>query len=106
MKHIAIIGMLAAFAPAFLLQGCSNPIKSKIKGNWHSTDGVTNLNIKEKQFSMEDEEDIPEDYVIKGDTIYTSYEGNEPLTHFIVQKLDNHYLRLLGPDSVVAEFNR
>jgi len=96
------------FVCAFLLLSvaCSNPVKSKLtklKGNWHSTDGVTKLNITEKEFSMEDGEDIPEDYFIKGDTIFTSFQGNEPLTSFVVLKLDDHSLSLLGPDSIAVE---
>jgi hypothetical protein len=89
-----------------MFAACSNPIKKKLKGYWHSKDGVTKLNITEKAFAMDDGESIPEDYFIKEDTIFTSYQGNEPYTSFVVQKLDDHYLKLLGPDSVTVEFSR
>jgi len=95
-------------ACAFLLLSgaCSNPVKSKLKGNWRSKDGVTKLNITEKEFMMDDGEAIPEDYFIKGDTIFTSFQGNQPYTSFVVQKLDDHYLKIMGPDSVAMEYTR
>lgn len=90
----------------FLLPGCSNPAKRKLKGNWHAKDGVTKLNITEQDFTLDDGEAIAEDYFIKGDTIFTSFKGNQPYTSFIVQKLDEHYLKLMGPDSVAVEYSR
>ena len=106
MKNLHSFFLLAMFVSALLVQACSNTQKNRLKGYWHSTDGVTKLKITEKEFSLEDGDEIPEDYYIKGDTIFTSFEGNEPLTRFVVQKLDDHNLRLLGPDSVAVEFNR
>lgn len=106
MNNLRSICLLTVFVPALLAQACSGPEKNRLKGNWHSTDGVTKLNITEKEFSLEDGEEIPEDYYVKGDTIYTSFDGNEPLTRFVVQKLDDHNLKLLGPDSVAVEFSR
>ena len=55
---------------------------------------------------MDDGEAIAEDYFMKGDTIYTSFEGNQPYTSFIIQKLDDHHLKLIGPDSVAMEYSR
>jgi len=90
----------------FLMLSCSNPVKSNLKGSWKAVNGESNLMITEKVFSLDDGDYIPEDYYLKGDTIYTSYAGNEPQTSFVVQKLDEHYLRLLGPDSVAIEFRK
>src|SRR5271165_1670606 len=98
MKNYALIFVNVACFLVLLSAACTNPVKSKLKGYWHSKDGVTKLNISEKAFTMDDGESIPEDYFIKGDTIFTSYQGNEPYTSFVVQKLDDHYLKLLGPD--------
>jgi hypothetical protein len=106
MNNLRSICLLVLVVPALLVQSCLKPQKNKLKGYWHSTDGTTKLNITERVFSLEDGEEIPEDYYVKGDTIYTSFQGNEPLTRFVVQKLNDHYLRLLGPDSVAVEFNR
>jgi hypothetical protein len=106
MKKYANILKLIAGLPFVLSVACSSPVKNKLKGSWRSTDGVTKLVITEKIFSMDDGENIPEDYYIKDDTIFTSFQGNEPLTAFVVQKLDDHYLKLLGPDSVAVEFKR
>jgi hypothetical protein len=106
MKNYALIFVHAGCFFILLSVACSNPVKSKLKGYWHSKDGVTKLNITDKAFTMDDGESIAEDYFIKGDTIFTSYQGNEPYTSFVVQKLDDHSLKLLGPDSVAVEYNR
>jgi hypothetical protein len=91
---------------ALIFIACSNPVKNKLQGKWHSKDGNTKLNITDKGFIMDDGEAITEDYFLKGDTIFTSFQGNQPYTGFVVQKLDDHYLKLLGPDSVAMEFSR
>ncbi len=85
---------------------CSNPVKHKIQGNWHSKDGLGKLKISDKGFMMDDGNAITEDYFIKGDTIFTSFQGNQPYTIFVIQKLDDHYLKLMGPDSVAMEYSR
>jgi len=105
-KKFPIVCMHFAGASMLLTMACSNPVKNKIKGDWHSKDGVTQLKITEKEFSLEDGDAIPEDYFVKDDTIFTSFQGNEPLTSFVVEKLDDHYMKLMGPDSVAVEFNR
>jgi hypothetical protein len=64
------------------------------------------LKITDKQFIMDNDEQNAEDYFTKGDTIFTSFEGNQPYTKFVIQKLDEHQLNLLYPDSVVVEFSR
>ena len=106
MKKYVLIFIHVACAITLLAAACSDPVKSKLKGHWHAKDGVTKLNITEKEFTLDDGEAIPEDYFIKQDTIFTSFQGNEPYTSFIVQKLDDHYLKLMGLDSVAVEYSR
>ncbi|HEY4325419.1 MAG TPA: hypothetical protein VGN20_15595 [Mucilaginibacter sp.] len=106
MKKLTLLFVHIVCASALLIVACSNPVKNKLKGSWHSKDGATKLNITEEAFALDDGESIPEQYFIKGDTIFTSYQGNQPYTSFVVQELDEHYLKLLGPDSVAVEFNR
>jgi hypothetical protein len=99
-------GLCVAGAFLILAAACSNPVKSKLQGNWKSKDGETQLKINDKKFAMDSDLPLAEDYFVKGDTIFTSFEGNQPYTKFIVQKLENHYLKLLSPDSLVMEFTR
>lgn len=106
MNKYALIFVHLACASVLFTMACSNPAKNKLKGNWRSTDGTVKLNITDKGFIMDDGEAIAEDYFVKGDTIYTSYQGNQPYTSFVVQKLDDHYLKLMGPDSVAVEYSR
>ena len=106
MNNLNRICSFTLLVAALLAQACSNPIKNKLKGNWRSTDGVTELKITEKEFSLEDGENIPEMYHIKKDTIFTSIQENEPLNRFVVEKLDDHYLKLLDRDSAIVEFCR
>ena len=102
MKQFALIFVHVVCACVLVTVACSNPANSKLKGIWKSKDGVSKLNITDKKFVLDDEED----YFVKGDTIYTSYQGNRPYTSFVIQKLDDHYLKLMGPDSVAMEYNR
>ncbi len=102
MKKFILIFIHVACAFILLIVACENPVNSKIKGNWHSKSDKSSLNITDKKFTMDDEED----YFIKGDTIFTSFKGNQPYTRFVIQKLDDHYLKLLGPDSLAMEYNR
>jgi hypothetical protein len=80
-----------------------NQPNKKLQGSWKSKDGITNLKITEKQFTLDNE---AEDYFLKGDTIFTSFEGNLPYTKFVIQKLDEKQLNLMFPDSVAVEFSR
>jgi hypothetical protein len=105
MKKYALIFVHVAGALVLLIAACSNPVKSKLKGNWKSKDGTIKLHITDSGFITDDGESITEDYFIKGDTIFTSYQGNKPYTSFVIQKLDEHYLKLSGPDAVV-EYSR
>jgi hypothetical protein len=106
MKKIALIFVHVACASVLLIVACSNPVKNKLQGKWRSKDGLSKLNITDKAFTLDDGEAIAEDYFLKGDTIFTSFQGNQPYTSFVVQKLDDHYLKLLGPDSLAVEYNR
>ena len=98
--------MIAGTLLVLLAAACSNSQKSKLKGDWRSKDGATKLKITDKNFITDDGTTISEDYFLKGDTIFTSFQGNQPYTSFVVQKLDDHHLRLLGPDSVAMEYSR
>lgn len=75
----------------------------KLQGSWKSKDGSTHLKITHKQFMLDSES---EDYFLKGDTIFTSFEGNLPYTKFVIQKLDDKQLTLFFPDSVAVDFTR
>ncbi len=103
MKKFALVFVHIACAFVLVAGACSNPAKNKLQGKWLSKDGITKLNITDKHFSMDEEE---EDYFVKGDTIFTSYQGNKPYTSFVVQRLDDHNLKLMGPDSIAVEFSR
>lgn len=100
------------FLPAFfivsallMIFGCANSAKKKLIGSWHSKNGDGILKITDKSFIMDDDS-LAEDYFVKGDTIYTSFEGNLPYTTFAIKKLDQHHLELMGPDSTAMEYSR
>lgn len=93
-----------ACAGMLLTAAChKNESNKKLQGNWKSKDSITSLKITEKQFTLDNE---AEDYFLKGDTIFTSFEGNLPYTKFVIQNLDEKQLNLLFPDSVAVEFSR
>lgn len=94
------------YAIALLVAACSKPASSKLKGDWRSKDGSVKLHVTDKQFTTNDGEAITEDYFVKGDTLFTSFQGNQPYTVFVIQKLDDHNLKLMGPDSVAVEYRR
>jgi hypothetical protein len=106
MNKFALIIVHVACAFILITAACSNPVKSKVRGKWRSKDGAVKLNITDKSFTMDDGEGIAEDYFIKGDTLFTSFQGNQPYTTFVVEKVDDHYLKLMGPDSVAVEYSR
>jgi hypothetical protein len=90
----------------FFIAACSNSNKGKLQGDWKLKSGDTKLKITANKFAMDSDLEYAEDYFVKGDTIFTSFEGNQPYTKFIVQNLDEHDLKLLSPDSTVMEFIR
>lgn len=106
MKNALLILIHLACASILFAAACSGGTKSKLQGKWRSKDGASHLNITNKKFSEDDDTDAAEDYFLKGDTIYTSFQGNQPYTKFVIQNLDDHNLKLLYPDSVVIEFTR
>jgi hypothetical protein len=104
MKNAALI--IVHFAIAVVLFGvaCAGNTQSKLKGNWHSKQGSV-LKITDNEF-IADNESPAEDYILKGDTIFTSFEGNQPYTRFVIEHLDDHQLKLQYPDSTKVEFAR
>lgn len=76
----------------------------KLIGEWHAKDG-SKLKISAKTFIDADSPE-PEDYFVKGDTIYTSFQGNLPYTKYAIKKLDEHELDLFTPDSVVMAYTK
>lgn len=81
--------------------------KNKIRGKWRSEDGKTGLTITQKEFTLDEgEEPIAESYFIKGDSIFTSYEGSRPFTKFVVKNLSDKTFTLVYPDSTSVEFVR
>jgi hypothetical protein len=104
-KYLRLFGY-AASALVLITAACSGPTKNKLQGKWQSKDGSVKLSITDKSFTMDDGEAIAEDYFTKGDTLFTSFQGNQPYTKFVVQKLDEHHLKLMGPDSVAVDYTR
>lgn len=103
------ISIYPALAFLCLLLGftaCSNGVPGKLKGEWRSKDGDTRLKITGKEFILDNGSALPEDFIMHGDTILTSYQGAQPYTRFVVQHLDDHNLKLLYPDSVSVDFTR
>lgn len=106
MNKYLLIFVHIACASVLITAACSSPVQTKLQGSWKTKDGAVKLNITDKSFTMDDGEPIAEDYFIKGDTVYTSFEGNQPYTAFVVQKLDEHHLKLIGPDSIAVDYTR
>ncbi|MDP9078023.1 MAG: hypothetical protein M3O71_11400 [Bacteroidota bacterium] len=106
MKRFALILIHLGCAFVLLWVACTSSTKksNKLEGSWKSKDGSSKLQVTDKLFTMNGGEG--EDYFTKGDTVFTSYQGNKPYTAFVIQKLDDHYLKLMGPDSVAMEYNR
>lgn len=106
MKNYLLGLVHVACACVLLSAACSEPDKKNLKGKWQSKDGQTKLEITAKQFIMTEDAPVAEDYFVKDDSIFTSFEGNQPYTRFVIQKIDDHNLKLLYPDSVSVEFVR
>ena len=106
-KHILLIAVHLLTAVLLLAMACNNPAKNKnLQGQWHSKDGKTQLKVTAKQFTIDNNAEIPEDYFVKGDTIFTSFQNNQPYTKFVIQKLDDNQLTLIDPDAELMEFVR
>jgi hypothetical protein len=107
MKNYLLVFLHVACALVLISAACSDTSNKNLKGKWHTKDGNTRLEITAKQFILNEKNTpIAEDYFLKNDTILTSFEGNQPYTRFVIQKLDNGHLKLLYPDSVVVDFVR
>jgi len=106
MKTLALIFIHIVIAAILVMASCTGKAKSKLKGEWRSKDGATMLKITDKQFTMSSDSPVPEDYFVKGDTIYTSFQGNQPYSKFVMVNLDEHQLKLMYPDSSLMEFSR
>lgn len=104
-----LVPIFAAFAGMLLIYSCSQsaPVANKkLEGNWKSKDGTTKLSITDKDFIMDDGQASKEDYFVKSDTIYTSYQGSRPYTKFCIKELTDSKLTLCYPDSDIVEFSR
>jgi len=106
MKNYLLVFVHIACALVLLSAACTDSEKSNLKGKWHTKDNSTRLEITGKQFIMTEDTPVAEDYFVKGDSIFTSFEGSQPYTRFVIQKLDDHNLNLLYPDSVSVSFTR
>jgi len=85
-------------------KGSNSPSNPKLIGVWQSKSDSSKLVVTDKTFAIDSPD--PEDYFMKGDTIFTSFQGNLPYTKYVVQKLDEHNLKLFTPDSTVVEFTK
>jgi hypothetical protein len=102
MVYIILTGLLM-----LLSVGCSrNKSNPKLIGVWTSKKDGSKLKITPRQFTMESDAPDAEDYFVKGDTIFTSFEGNLPYTKYAIKQLDEHSLKLFTPDSTTVEFSK
>jgi hypothetical protein len=103
MKRYVIVVVLFVLG----VTACSKKqTNTKLLGSWKAKNQETSLKITNKKFIMDGDEQSAEDYFTKGDTIFTSFEGNQPYTKFVIKKLDGQSLSLVYPDSVTVEFSR
>lgn len=102
--------MIPVFGWVLLTLACGSeptyPVNKKLVGKWQSKSGDVKLEITDKGFTMDDGKPVTEDYFVKNDTIFTSYEGSRPFTKFLIKNLDDHKLILFYPDSDIVEFSR
>ena len=108
MKKYALL-FVALSGMVMLISACGNEKREsnpKILGSWKSKNNETSLKITDKKFIIDGDEQSAEDYFTKGDTIFTSFEGNQPYTKFVIKKVDAQALSLVYPDSVLVEFSR
>ncbi|WP_461449008.1 hypothetical protein [Mucilaginibacter sp.] len=108
MKTITFLIISLACAVMLMSVACSPKQKRdpNLIGEWKSTADGSKLNITDKGFMMAKDSPEPEDYFVKGDTIYTSFEGNLPYTKYAIKHLDEHVLKLFTPDSTLVEFSK
>lgn len=107
MKTYALVAVHVVIALLLFEMSCTSPAATKkLQGNWVSKDGKTKLKITKKTFAMDNEARIEEAYFVKGDTIFTSFQGNQPYTKFVIQNLQDKQLTLMDPDAHSLEFVR
>ncbi|MFD0794761.1 hypothetical protein ACFQZX_14135 [Mucilaginibacter litoreus] len=108
MKTYALVFIHVIVAAMLVSAAChSNTAGKKVQGTWKSKDGSVVIEITDKHFMMGTDSPIPEDYFVKDDTIFTSFEGNQPYTKFVIKKLKDNSMTLLLPDDTVAvEFHK
>ncbi len=100
--------ILVVVAVGVVVISACNPStgKAKFLGKWHSQDQKTNLKITAKEFVLDEGEPIAENYFVKGDSLFTSYEGSQPYTKFVVKNLTDKSMTLIYPDSTAVRFFR
>lgn len=106
MKNYTLVFIHVACAIVLVTAACGDHENNKLRGEWLSADGGIKLKITNKVFTLNSGAPISEDYFVKEDTIYTSYEGNLPYSKFVVKYLDEHRLKLQYPDSALVVFRR
>ena len=107
MKKLCLLFVYAAGICVLFAAACShNHTNTKLIGEWRCKKDGSKLKITDKTFALENDSPDPEDYFVKGDTIYTSFEGNLPYTKYAIKKLDDHQLAIFTPDSVIVEYQR
>ncbi len=106
MKKTYLI-LVATAVGVVVVSACNSSTgKTKLLGKWHSQDQKTNLQITTKAFILDEGEPIAENYFIKGDSLFTSYEGSQPYTKFVVKNLTDKSMTLVYPDSSAVQFFR
>ncbi|RYE33438.1 MAG: hypothetical protein EOP42_08290 [Sphingobacteriaceae bacterium] len=104
-KRYLVLATIAVGAG--ILAACnSSATNKKLLGKWYSQDKKTNLKITAKEFILDEGEPFAESYFTKGDSIFTSYEGSEPYTKFVVKDLTDKSMTLVYPDSTSVSFFR
>ena len=84
----------------------SSAANKKLLGKWHSAVQKTKLKVTAKDFILDEGEPIAESYFAKGDTLFTSYEGSQPYTEFLIRDLTDKSMTLVYPDSTLVSFLR
>ncbi len=106
MKKVALITVHFLTAAVLVAVACTDHAVNRLKGNWIADDGLHELKITDKTFAIDAEAQITEDYFVKEDTIFTSFNGNQPYVRYVIKNVDEQSLTLLDPDSLTLNFRR
>ncbi len=106
MRKIALITVHFLTAAVLVAVACTDHAVNRLKGNWIAEDGLNELKITDKTFAIDAEAQITEDYFVKEDTIFTSFDGNQPYIRYVIKQIDNQNLTLLDSDSTLLNFKR